>query len=120
MTDRIRIDAVELIDVRLSADHTRLLLTLRDAMGQSVSLSLPTRCLNSVLTALPRSVESGTLHALDTWSMEPVGNGQDLVLTLRTPDGMAISFATKPWQLEGMATIATYGRGSATSAKVMH
>jgi hypothetical protein len=36
-------------------------------------------------------------------------NGQDLVLTLHTPEGLAISFALKPWRVEGMATIATYG-----------
>jgi hypothetical protein len=36
-----------------------------------------------------------------------VSNGQHLVLTLRTP---AASFAMKPWQVQGMATIATYGR----------
>jgi hypothetical protein len=32
-----------------------------------------------------------------------------MILTLRTPEGMAISFTVKPWQVQGMATVATYG-----------
>jgi hypothetical protein len=49
-----------------------------------------------------------------------MGNGQDLILTLRTPEGQAVSFAMKPWQIEGMATIATYGNASGTSAGPVH
>lgn len=120
MTDRVSIDAAEFVSVRLSPDRNRLTLMLRDAMGQSISLTLPTACLNTVLTAMPQQINRGTLHSLDSWSMEPAENGQDVVLTLRTPDGLAISFAAKPWQVEGMATIATYGRGSRPSVKVVH
>jgi hypothetical protein len=64
--------------------------------------------LNALQNVMPRQVESGTVHELDSWSKDRVGNGQDLVLTLRTPQGIAVSFTTKPWQVEGMATIATY------------
>lgn len=108
MTDRVRIDAAELLDVRLSSDRTRLLLRLRDQTGQSVSLSLPTSCLNTMMTAMPQQIETGTVHLLDTWTMGE--NGEDLVLTLRTPQGLSISFTAKPFQVEAMATIATYGR----------
>jgi hypothetical protein len=120
LTERIKIQAVELIDVRLTPDRTHLELTLRDPTGRSISLILPTICLNTVLAAMPGRIEAGTLHALDTWSMVPAGNGQDMVLTLRTPDGLAISFAAKPWQVEGMATIATYGRGDPIAGKSIH
>ena len=120
MTDRVRIDAAELLDVRLSSDRTRLVLRLRDQTGQSISLSLPMACLNAVMTAVPQQVETGTVHALDTWTMGPGENGQDLVLTLRTPQGLAISFTTKPFQVEAMATIATYGRALPATAKTIH
>jgi hypothetical protein len=50
--------------------------------------------------------------------MDRVGNGQDLVLTLRTPEGQAVSFAMKPWQVEGMATIATYGNAARSPTTV--
>jgi hypothetical protein len=120
LTERVRIDATELLDVRLSADRTRLVLRLRDQAGQSVSLSLPTACLNTVLTAMPQQIEAGTVHSLDTWTMALGENGQDLVLTLRTPQGMAVSFTAKPFQVEAMATIAMYGQAHPISGKPVH
>jgi hypothetical protein len=69
LADRVRIEATELPDVRSSSDRTRFVLRLRDQAGQSVSLSLPTACLNTVMTAMPRQVETGTVHSLDTWTM---------------------------------------------------
>jgi hypothetical protein len=120
LTERVRIDATELMDVRLSADRTRLVLRLRDQTGQSISLSLPTACLNAVLTAMPQQIEIGTVHPLDTWTMGLAENGQDLVLTLRTPQGSTISFAAKPCQVEAMATIATYGRAHSPTARSVH
>jgi hypothetical protein len=72
-----------------------------------------------MLNAMPQKVESGTIHPLDSWSMDRTGAGQDLLLTLRTPEGLAISFTAKRWQVEGMATIATYG-SSNSSAKTVH
>jgi hypothetical protein len=41
-------------------------------------------------------------------------------LTLRTPQGLAISFTAKPFQVEAMATIATYGRTHPPAAKSIH
>jgi len=120
LADRTRIDAAELVGVRLSSDGTRLLLILRDQAGQTVSLSLPANCLNTVLTALPRQVETGTVHQLDTWNMVTAENDRDLVLTLRTPEGLAISFMTKPWQVQGMATLATYSHPHQVTKKSIH
>jgi hypothetical protein len=121
MSDRnSRIDATELDGVRLSSDGSRLILLLRDARGEKVSLSLPVNCLNAVLTATPRCAPMGERHSLDTWSMEPAENGRDMILTLRTPEGLAVSFAIKPWQVQGMATIATFGQPSETPPKSIH
>jgi hypothetical protein len=119
MTDRSRIDA-ELDGVRLSPDGSRLILLLRDTAGQKVSLSLPTSCLNTVLTATPQLAEEGTLHAVDTWNMAPAENGLDMILTLRTPEGMAISFTVKPWQVQGMATVAMYGSTREPASRSIH
>ena len=120
MTDRSRIDTAELDGVRLSPDGSRLILLLRDTAGQKVSLSLPTHCLNTVLTAAPQSAEAGTVHAVDTWSMALAENGRDMILTLRTPEGMAISFTVKPWQVQGMATVATYGSTREPANRSIH
>ena len=119
LTERVRIDATELIQAKLSPDSKRLQLTLRDQDGQSVSLSLPLACLNTVLTAMPRQAPAETVHRVDSWTMDQAPAGNDIVLTLRTPEGLAISFNTKRWQIEGMVTIATFGMRP-TSTKRLH
>jgi hypothetical protein len=116
----VKIDADQLTEVRLSPDGTRLLLTLLDDAGQRISLTLPASCLNTMLSVAPRHIEPGSVYRLDAWNMGVAENGQDLLLTLRTPEGLAISFALKPWQVEGMATIATYGSARRTQPKSLH
>jgi hypothetical protein len=116
----VKIDADQLTEVRLSADATRAILTLLDNAGQKISLTLPTNCLNAVLSVVPRHAEPGAVHRLDSWNMGVAENGQDLLLTLRTPEGLAISFTLKPWQVEGMATIATYGSSHRSQPKILH
>jgi hypothetical protein len=118
MSGGSRIDAAELDGVRLSPDGTRLILLLRDAAGQKVSLSLPRSCVSAVMTAAPRPTEAGAPHSVDAWNMSLAENGQDMILTFCTPDGMAMSFTIKSWQAQAMATVATHGatRGSASNA----
>ena len=113
----VKIDADQVTEVRLSADGTRVMLILVDDTGQRISLSLPANCLNAVLSVAPRHAEPGAVHKLDTWNMGVAEDGQDLVLRMRTPEGLAISFTLKPWQVEGMATIATYGSSHLTHPK---
>ena len=119
MTERSRIDA-ELDGVRLSPDGSRFILLLRDQAGQKVSLSLPTRCLNTVLHAAPPPVSADTVHAVATWDMSPVRDGQDMILTLGTPEGMVMSFTIKSWQAEGMATVATHAWTRRSTSRSMH
>ena len=120
MTEHSRIDATELDGVRLSPDGTRLILLVRDAAGQKVSLSVPVTCLNTMLRAMPQPAPMGARHALDAWSMAPAENGRDMVLTLRTPEGLAVSFTIKPWQVQGMATVATFGVPQDVPPKSIH
>lgn len=120
MTEHSRIDAAELDGVRLSSDGSRLVLLLRDAAGKKVSLSLPTTGLNTVLAAMPRSAAMGTRHALDAWCMAPAENGRDMILTLRTPEGLAVSFTIKPWQVQGMATVARFSQPDETPPRSIH
>ncbi len=93
---------------------------LRDAAGQQISLSLPTSCLNSVLAAAPQLSQPDTVHSVDTWNMSLAENGADMALTLRTPEGMAVSFTIKRWQVQGMATVATYGATSEIISRSVH
>jgi hypothetical protein len=73
-----------------------------------------------MLNAVPTSSGAAAVHPLDSWSMDRSSNGDDLILTLRTPEGQAVSFTMKPWQVEGMATIATYGRSGHTTGTTIH
>jgi hypothetical protein len=120
MTDRSRIDAAELDGVRLSPDGLRLILLLRDTAGRKVSFSLPTNCLSSMLTAVPHPPDADTVHAVDTWHIALAENGHDMVLTLRTSEGMATSFTIKRWQFQGMATVATYGSTREPATRSIH
>jgi hypothetical protein len=120
LADKVKIDADELTEVRLSADGTRVLMSLRNDRGDQVSLSMPACCLNAVLSVAPRHAEPGSVHRLDNWTMAVADNGQDLLLTLRSPEGLAISFALKPWQVEGMATIAAHGNTRQPPPKNLH
>ena len=113
------VDAVELIDVRASPDGRRLRILVRDATGQTSTVALPTNWLNRILNALPQPCAE-EVHPLDSWSMDRLRNGQELLLTLRTPEGHAVTFAMKPWQVEGMATIATYGNTDQSKKETIH
>lgn len=83
-------------------------------------MSFPACWLNAMLNAVPQSTGPDTVHPVDSWTMDRLGNGRDLVLTLRTPEGQAVSFAIKPWQVEGMATIATYGNSGRALEATVH
>jgi hypothetical protein len=120
MTDPRDIEATELDSVLVSADGRRLRLRVRDQAGRTVCFWLPANWLNSILKALPQSSDYDVIHTLDSWSMDRTPNGQELVLTLRTPQGQAVSFAIKPWQVEGMATIATYSNAAGTAERTLH
>lgn len=120
MTDRSRIDA-ELDGVRLSPDGSRLVLLLRDAAGEKVSLFLPLSCLNAVLTAAPQPAEPvGGVHSVASWNMTPAENRQDMILTFCTPEGLVTSFTIKSWQVQGMAAVATYGTTRENVSRSVH
>ena len=114
------IEGTELIGVTVSGDGKQLRLRVRDQAGKAVSLSLPACWLNDMLNALPCAAAGETVHSLGSWSMERTADGQTLVLTLRTPEGQSVSFALKPWHVEGMATIATYGAVDRSPAGTIH
>lgn len=120
MTDTVKVAADQLTEVRLSDDATRVTMTLLDAAGRKVLVSLPANCLNAVISVVPRQAAPDVVHRLDSWSMSVAENGQDLLLTLRTPEGVAMCFTLKPWQVEGMATIASYGSTPRSPPKMLH
>ena len=120
MSDRGRIDA-DLDCVRLSPDGSRLILLLRDAAGEKVSLSLPLSSVNAVLSAAPQPAEPvGAVHSVASWNMTLAENREDMILTFCTPEGVVTSFTIKSWQAQGMATVANYGTTRETVSRSVH
>ncbi len=120
MTDRVKIDVTEVLRAWASEDGRRLHVKLVTAGGSTVTLTLPISSLNAVLTPVTPRTDPAETRLLDTWTMRHIDNGGEVLLTLCTADGEAVSFVTKAAQIEGMATIATYGRPGRRSAKVLH
>ena len=119
MTDAPDVDAVELISVRVPSGARSLRLKIRDRNGQPMTVSLPSDWLAAMLAALPWSLGGDEAHELASWSIDRT-TGEDLLLTLRTAEGQAVSVAMKSWQIAGMATIATYGNAAPVPKQRMH
>ncbi len=81
------------------------MLTLADANGGTVVLSLAASCLGDILAALPRQVPAAAVHQVHSWRLEAAGDGQELTLTLQTPAGRAAAFRVTAGQVAGMATL---------------
>jgi hypothetical protein len=64
-------------EARLSADGSRVHLTLVDGAGDKVLLSFPADCLNTVLSTVPYRNDPDMVHRLDSWSMAPFDNGRN-------------------------------------------
>jgi hypothetical protein len=102
------IDAVELISVRPLGDGNRLRLRVRSRDGSMQSLAIPAKWLNAMVEAAPHPLLDGAALPVASWSMQATYEG-DLLLTLRTPEEQAFSFTVKPWQAQGIGTLAAYG-----------
>lgn len=105
-----RIDAADVEWIEVTDGGRRLCLRLRDVAGRPAALSLPSDCLNRVLSSLPASAgqpaaEGGAdIHRLDGWSLDR--RAGSLVLTLHRADGARIAFAVTPWQIAAIASLA--------------
>jgi len=108
MTAPPDIEATELLSVRVIHADGSIRLRIRDQNGQRLTIALSAHWLNAIVTALPWPPSVGEVRPLASWSMDRT-QADNLLLTLRTPEGQAVTFAMKPWQIAGMATVATYG-----------
>lgn len=103
------IDAVELISVRPLGSGNRLRLRVRGRDGSIRSVAIPAKWLNDIVEAAPHPLLDGAALPVASWSMQATNEG-NLLLTLRTPEGQAFSFTVKPWQAQGIGTLASYGQ----------
>jgi hypothetical protein len=119
MTTPPDIAATELLSVRVVDTDGSVRLRIRDREGKQLTVSLPAHWLDAIVTALPWPAASTEARPLASWSMDRVG-GEDLLLTLRTAEGQAVTFAMKPWHVAGMATIANYGNADPAPKGSIH
>jgi hypothetical protein len=119
MTEPPDIDAAELISVRLMHGDGRIRLQMRDQNGHPRTVAIPAQWLDAIVSASPAPPCGGEARPLASWSLDRT-NGDDLLLTLRTPEGQAVTFTMKPWQIAGMATIATYGSADPPQKGSLH
>jgi len=120
---RLRVEATDLVRAEITDDGDRVLLTLADAGGGTVVLSLPASCLGDIMAAVPRHLPqaaAGTVHRVHSWCLEASAGAPDLTLTLQTPEGRAAAFHLTHGQVAAMATLANYGALSATIAKAIN
>lgn len=119
MTEPPDIDAAELISVRLMPGEGRIRLHIRSQNGQPRTVTIPMQWLDAIVSASPAPPCGAEAHRLASWHLDRTAD-DDLLLTLRTSEGHAVTFTMKPWQLAGMATIATYGNADPPQKGSLH
>lgn len=107
------------IDVRKlnrfeTADNgSSIKILVEDAAGRPVSLSFPIECLTSLIMTLPGMVTAAVQHQqkdptlrvtfpLEQFEVELSPDLETRILTLRTPDGFAVSFSLSEEQCRGI------------------
>ena len=116
MASEIHAAALTTFDVDPDGRHVRI--NVRDTTGQLATLVLPAASANQLLMTLPLMVQTALrrtygdeslrlVHSLDAFKLEAgelsAERGQQFILTLRTEDGFAVSFAASEDTLSGVA-----------------
>ena len=103
---QIEVAALTTFDVDPQGKHVRM--HMRDRSGSSISLVVPTECLNQLLMSVPRMIKTALrnrggddslclAHPLESYRIdlaEPdAGGAQQVILTLDTGGGFSVSFS---------------------------
>jgi len=105
----------------VSHDGSRVRLGFADGDGDPCRIDLPMAVMSALLLTLPRILQCAfdtrgdgsdrMVHPLGSWSVERAAGQEELILTLKTPDGFSIAFALASDELAAMAeTGQNYGR----------
>ena len=97
----------------VSHDGSRVRLGFADGDGGPCRIDLPMEVMSALLLTLPRILQCALdtrgngsdrmVHLLDDWRVERAAGQDELILTLKTPDGFSIAFALAPDELAAMA-----------------
>jgi len=110
---RAGIDVRKLTRFETADDGSSIKILVEDATGRPASLSFPIDCLTSLIMTLPgmvtgavqRQQKDPTLRVtfpLEQFEVERSSDLDTRILTLRTPDGFAVSFSLSEEQCRGI------------------
>src|SRR5262245_62139443 len=99
----------------VTPDGESFALNMRDDQGRQATLVLPSDCLNELMMTLPEMVRRSLqarfrdpsmriVYPMGSWNVEGSVVPGSVVVTLRTPDGFAVSFGVPPVELFRMWT----------------
>jgi len=120
LSERIRVDARELVRIESTPDGRGICLHLVDEAGRTVVLRLPAHAVRAVGDLVPRPPEPACLHPVESWRLRPTDDGAALILTLHTPEGCAASYRMNAWQIEGIATLASHSGSTLKPGRLLN
>ena len=99
----------------VTPDGESFSLNVTDDKDRPATLVLPSDCLNELMMTLPEMVRRSlqarfhdasmrVVYPVGSWNVEPSINPASVVVTLRTPDGFAVSFGIPSAELFRMWT----------------
>ena len=114
------IQARQLTTFQVAPDGRSVALNVTDEHAEPATLVFPSECLNELLMTLPdivhralrlrfRDESMRVVYPVGTWDVERGQTAGQLIVTLRTPDGFAVSFSLPALELVRMASRATGG-----------
>ena len=117
-----RINVRKLHRFETAEDGSSIELLVEDVAGRPASLSFPTECLTSLIMTLPAMVTSAiqqrrkdptsrVVFPLEQFVIELGSDQATRILTLKTPDGFAVSFGLSEDQCRSMGCDALEGAG---------
>jgi hypothetical protein len=101
------IDVASLTTCLVTPGGQRVRLNFEDSRGRPATLSLPSNCVQQLVMTLPHLLSTAlkaqhgdrsarAVFPLDEWRLETVSGSNDLILTLKTPDGFEVAFTLSP------------------------
>src|SRR5262245_61705089 len=112
------IRGVELTTFDVTPGGESVSIHVTDDQGRPATLVLPSECLHALQMTLPEMVRRAlqarfpdqamrVVYPLGSWTLERSHEPGTVIVTLRTPDGFAVSFGLSPLELLQMWTHTT-------------
>ena len=118
------IDVASLTTCLVTPGGQRIRLNFEDARGRPATLALPSSCVQQLVMTLPHLLSTAlkaqhgdrsarAVFPLEEWRLETAAETQELILTLKTPDGFEVAFSMSPATLAQLTTAVEANAGVA-------